>query len=312
MRYGICFSLAVVLAGCNSQAGNLSGKVHAVTTTSMITDMVQAIGGDRVVVTGLMGPGIDPHGYQASADDIEKLSQGDIIFYNGLHLEGQMGEIFERMSKRRKTVPVTKGIDVKDLRQVEGFEGSYDPHVWFDVKLWMKAAETVRDELSTHDPAGASVYQANAKKYLAEMEKLDVYVREQVNTLKLEQRVLVTAHDAFGYFGRAYGFEVHGLQGVSTVEEAGPKAVQQLAEFIAERKVPALFVESSVNQKNMAAVQAAVQARGWTVTFAGSVKLEEHTPMLYSDALGNPGTPDGTYVGMVKHNVDTIVRALKK
>lgn len=311
MRYGITFAIAVLLAGCHTQARDSSGKIRVTTTTSMISDMVETIGGDRLAVTGLMGAGIDPHEYQASADDIEKLSQADIIFYNGLHLEGQMGEIFERMSQRKKTVAVAKDIDPKDLRKVAGFEGTYDPHIWFNVKLWMKAVGTVRDELSAFDPAGASVYQANAAKYLAELEKLDAYVREQAGKLPSEQRVLVTAHDAFFYFGNAYGFEVHGLQGVSTVAEASPKDVQELAEFIVKRKVPTLFVESSVNVKNMVAVQRAVEARGWKITFAGSQKVED-APQLYSDALGNPGTPSGTYIGMVRHNVDTIVNALKQ
>jgi manganese/zinc/iron transport system substrate-binding protein len=167
----------------------------------------------------------------------------------------------------------------------------------------MKAAETVRNELSAFDPKGASVYQQNTSKYLAELEKLDAYVREQAAKLEPPQRVVITAHDAFAYFGKAYGFEVRGLQGVSTVAEASPKDVQELAEFIVERKVRAIFVESSVNDKNIQAVQRAVKARAWDVIIGDQ---------LFSDALGNPGTPEGTYVGMVRHNIDAIVRSLKK
>lgn len=303
MRYSVLISLAL-LAGCNSQGQDTGGgKIHVVTTTTMITDLVQTIGGDRLAVKGLMGASIDPHDYNATPEDIQALGQATIIFYNGLHLEGKMAEMFADMAKKRKTVAITHKLDPKtELRAVPEFDGGYDPHVWFDVKLWMKVAETVRDELVAFDPPGAKTYQANTAKHLAELAQLDEYVRKQAATLQPNQRVLITAHDAFGYFGRAYGFEVHGLQGVSTVVEASPNDVKALAELIAERKVPAIFVESSVNDKNLQAVKRAVQSRGWDVAIGAE---------LFSDALGNPGTPEGTYVGMIRHNIDAIVKGLR-
>lgn len=306
----VAFFLIPVLAlGCSSLGGEGGGadlanrKIRAVTTVGMITDIVQVVGGDRVQVDGLMGPGVDPHLYKTSAGDTVRMAKADVIFYNGLHLEGKMSEVFEQMSARVKTVAVTDRLDrEKEVRPAPpGFEGSHDPHVWFDVRLWMKAVECVRDTLIELDPTHADVYQANAKAYLAEMAKLHEYVQAQAQRVPANQRVLITAHDAFYYFGHAYGFEVRGLQGVSTASEAGTADVQQLAQFIAERRLPAIFVESSVSPKTIEAVRAAVRARGHDVRIGGE---------LYSDAMGNPGTPDGTYLGMVRHNIDTIVAAL--
>jgi manganese/zinc/iron transport system substrate-binding protein len=303
MRYGLLLALAF-LTGCNSQGQDNSGKIQVVTTTTMITDLVQIIGGDRLAVTGLMGASIDPHDYNATPEDMSKLARAHIIFYNGLHLEGKMAELFAEMGQKRKTVAITHRLDPKtELRAVPEFDGGYDPHVWFDVKLWMKVAETVRDELIAFDPPGASVYQTNTAKYLAELVQLDEYVRKQAATLDPKQRVLITAHDAFGYFGRAYGFEVHGLQGLSPTVEASPNDVKAMAELIVERQVPAIFVESSVNDKSLQAVKRAVQSRYWDVAIGAE---------LFSDAMGNPGTPAGTYVGMVRHNIDAIVKGLGK
>jgi manganese/zinc/iron transport system substrate-binding protein len=213
-----------------------------------------------------------------------------------------MSEIFEQMKKRGiDTVAVTDSIDRSLLETPPQFEGNYDPHVWFDVTMWMKAVETVRDTLISTDPANAIEYRANTEAYLAELAELNEYVESKANLLPEDKRVLITAHDAFSYFGRRYGFEVRGLQGISTVAEAGTQDVQNLAAFIVERRIPAIFVESSVPPKFIEAVQAAVEAKGFDVKVGGS---------LYSDAMGNPGTPDGTYIGMVRHNIDTIVGAL--
>jgi manganese/zinc/iron transport system substrate-binding protein len=273
-----------------------------VTTIGMITDIVQIVGGERVQVTGLMGPGVDPHLYKASERNVILLGQADLIFYNGLHLEAQMGRVLERMQGYHvKTVAVTDGIDRKLLLAPPEFEGAYDPHVWFDVTLWMKAVEGVRDALVEVDPTHAELYKANAGSYLAELEELNEYVKAQADQVPSEGRVLITAHDAFNYFGRAYGFEVKGLQGISTASEAGTADVQDLADFIAENQIRAIFVESSVPQRNIEAVQAAVHARGFDVQIGGE---------LFSDAMGDPGTPAGTYIGMVRHNIDTIVTAL--
>jgi manganese/zinc/iron transport system substrate-binding protein len=267
----------------------------------MIADMVRHIGGNRVEVTGLMGPGVDPHLYKPSERTVITLANADVVFYNGLHLEAQMAEVFERMQGRIHTVAVGDGIDPEKLSSPPEFKGFHDPHVWFDVSLWMQAAERARDGLIELDPDGAALYRANADKYLAQLSELDQYVRTQAARLPPERRVLITAHDAFNYFGRAYGFQVRGLQGISTATEAGAADVQSLAIFIAENRIPAIFVETSVSPRTIEAVQAAVRARGFDVQVGGS---------LFSDALGDPGTPEGEYIGMVRHNIDTIVRAL--
>ena len=299
--------ILLLLSAC--AGGNTAGdapisdrQINIVTTTGMIADIVKNIGGERVQVTALMGPGVDPHLYKASEGDVRLLQEADVIFYNGLHLEAQMGEVLERLNEFGvRTVAVTDKIDRSLLESPPEFAGNYDPHVWFDVMLWMSAAEQVKDTLLEVDPDSRSVYEANAETYFAQLEELHQYVLDQANTIPAEQRILITAHDAFNYFGRAYGFQVRGLQGISTEAQAGTADVQVLADFIVERQIPAIFVESSVPQRNVEAVQAAVQARGFDVKIGGS---------LFSDAMGTEGTPEGTYIGMVRHNIDTIVEAL--
>lgn len=295
------------LSACASSSGGsdlpiAERPINVVTTTGMIADVVLNVGGERVQVQSLMGPGVDPHLYKASENDVQRLQEADIVFYNGLHLEAQMGEVLERMNEFGiRTVVVTDKIDRTILLSPPEFVGNYDPHVWFDVTLWMKTAEQVKETLVEVDPTSQSVYEANAEAYLAELEELHQYVLRQAEGIPVEQRVVITAHDAFNYFGRAYGFEVRGLQGISTEAQAGTADVQVLADFILERQIPAIFVESSVPQRNVEAVQAAVQSRGFDVKIGGS---------LFSDAMGTAGTPEGTYVGMVRHNIDTIVAAL--
>jgi manganese/zinc/iron transport system substrate-binding protein len=249
-----------------------------------------------------MGPGVDPHLYKASEGDVRSLEQADMIFYNGLHLEAGLSGVLERMGDKANVVAITDNIERSNLIAPPEFEGAYDPHVWFNVSLWMKTAETVRDALIKLDPKSADIYQANAEKYLSELDDLHNYVQSRAAELPQEQRILITAHDAFNYFGRAYGFEVRGLQGISTTSEAGASDVQALADFIVENQVPAVFIESSVPRRNVEALQAAVQAKGFEVRIGGE---------LFSDAMGDPGTVEGTYIGMVKHNIDTIVSALK-
>lgn len=293
--------LLVTACGGNRSTATAEGVLQIVTTTSMITNITQIVGGEHVQVTGLMGAGVDPHLYVASEGDMELLQNADVIFYNGLLLEAQMAEILEQLGERKTVSAVTQGIDEQQLLPWAQYADEYDPHVWFDVTLWMKAVETVRDTLAETDATNAEAYRANAASYLEELTKLDAYVKEQANRLPAEQRILITAHDAFHYFGRAYGFDVRGLQGISTASEAGTADVQALADFITEKQVKAIFVESSVPVRNIEALQAAVQARGFAVTIGGQ---------LFSDAMGDPGTPEGTYVGMVRHNIDTIVGAL--
>lgn len=295
-------SVADSQAPIQANAALADRKIRVVATIGMITDIVQNVGGERVEVEGLMGPGVDPHLYKASESDVSRLDQADVIFYNGLHLEAGLSGVLERMNDMgRPTVAVTNGIDRSSLLAPAEFEGAYDPHVWFDVTLWMEAVQYVRDTLVALDPGSADRYQANAEGYLQALEELHAYVTTQAETIPEEQRVLVTAHDAFNYFGRAYGFEVRGLQGISTETEASTADVQVLSNFIVDRQIPAIFIESSVPQRTVEAVQAAVKSRGFDVQIGGE---------LFSDAMGNPGTPEGTYVGMVRHNIDTIVSAL--
>lgn len=275
--------------------------VRIVTTVNFVTDLVQQVGKDRVRVEGLMGAGVDPHLYKASAGDVRKLQQAHLIFYSGLYLEGKMVELLERLPR---AIAVTDAIPRERLiRPPGGFEGqyTYDPHVWFDVTLWKLTVNLVRDTLSQVDPAGAAYYRANAEAYGRRLEQLDAFIRQQITRVPAPQRVMITAHDAFAYFGRRYGLEVRGLQGVSTVSEAGTRDVQQLADFIVQRRIRAVFVESSVPRRTIEAVVAAVRARGWNVAVGGE---------LFSDAAGNPGTPEGTYVGMIEHNIRTIVNGL--
>jgi manganese/zinc/iron transport system substrate-binding protein len=277
-------------------------QIRAVATTSIVADVVREVGGERVAVEALMGAGVDPHLYRASEGDVQRMSEADIVFYNGLHLEGRMVEIFERMAEQgARTTALVSSIDSTKLMSPPAFEGAHDPHVWMDVSMWSGAVESVRAALSELDPQHAADYEARATAYRERLTQLDQYVREQVNQIPQPQRVLVTAHDAFNYFGRAYGVEVRGLQGISTVAEAGTADVQELARFVAERRIPALFVETSVSPRSIEAVQAAVQARGFNVTVGGN---------LYSDALGGEGSGADTYEGMIRHNVDALVTAL--
>jgi len=273
------------------------------TTTGMLADIVRNVGAGRVEVTSLMGPGVDPHLYKPSSGDVIKLDRADVIFYNGLHLEGRMAELFEKMARAgKRTFAVAIAIDPARLIALPESPGHHDPHIWFDVTLWQEAARFVARTLSDVDPAARELYAHNAEFYLEQLDELHAYAERQVALIPPESRVLITAHDAFGYFGRRYGFEVRGLQGVSTASEAGARSVQALAALIAERRIKAVFVESSVPPATIEALQAATRARGWDVAIGGE---------LFSDAMGADGTPEGTYIGMFKHNVDTIVRALR-
>jgi manganese/zinc/iron transport system substrate-binding protein len=305
---------ALLLTGCGGEGGGSGdgaarggdrtggeGQLNVVATTGQIADLARNAGGGRVEVTALMGPGIDPHLYQASAGDVERLRRADVIFYNGLHLEAKLSEVLENLGKRQPTVAVAEAVPVENLISPPDYAGAHDPHIWFDVTLWMHALDATRDALVDLDPDHADVYRSNADAYRAELVDLEAYVRERYATIPANNRILITAHDAFSYLGRAYGLEVRGLQGLSTVTEAGTADVQQLATFIAERRIPALFVETSVSPRAIEAVRAAVRARDFDVGLGGE---------LFSDALGDPGTPAGTYVGMVRHNADTIAAAL--
>ncbi|MHA7965713.1 metal ABC transporter solute-binding protein, Zn/Mn family [Paenibacillus sp. CAU 1782] len=300
---------ATALAACSGNGGSGEqngepGKLKVTATTGMIADAVANVGGEHVSVTGLMGPGIDPHLYKASQGDVRKLDGADIIFYNGLHLEGKMGEIFERLEQRKPVVAVSSNIDEALLHGDPAAKGEavHDPHIWFNVKLWMSAVETIRDELSEKDPQNASSYEQNAASYLSKLEELDQYAREQIAQIPEKSRILVTAHDAFGYFGEAYGLQVTGLQGMNTMSEYGSKDVSELRDFLVANEIKAVFIESSVSSKSIQSVIEGARTLGHEVSIGGE---------LFSDAMGDEGTVEGTYLGMVRHNVDTIVEALK-
>lgn len=300
-------ALVAAATGCRPAApaaDAAAGRaVRATATVGMITDAVRIVGGDRVAVTGLMGPGVDPHLYKPTAGDVIALGEADIVFYGGLHLEGRMVELFEHIAAGgRPTVAVTADIPPQRLRHPADFAGAADPHVWFDVRLWQSAVRTIAAALVAIDPAGQAVYDANRDAYLAELDALDAWIVAETAAIPPPQRVLVTAHDAFGYFGDRYGFDVRGIQGVSTAAEAGAADIRRLADLIAERRLKAIFVESSVPPATIEALEAAVASRGWRVAIG---------PPLFSDALGSPDTPAASYVGMVRHNVGAIVGALR-
>ncbi len=285
------------------ESENSNGKLNIVTTTTLLTDLVKNIGGDDINVQGLMGSGVDPHLYKASAGDVTKLTNADLIFYGGLHLEGKLVEVFEKMeSQNLKTVAVSDALDPKTLIGSEYFASNYDPHIWFDVNNWELITSFVVKKLSEADPEHKEIYEANGASYLEKLKVLNEDIKATISTLPKEKRILVTAHDAFNYFGKSYGFEVVGLQGLSTATEAGVQDVQKLSAFIIENNVKAIFVESSVPKRTIEALQAAVKSKGHNVTIGGT---------LYSDALGTKGTPEGAYIGMFEYNVNTIVNALK-
>ena len=275
-------------------------KVKGVATIGMIGDVARNIGGDNVDVETLMGPGIDPHVYKASEGDVISIGESDVVFYNGLHLEAAMADVLAQTTRVR-TVALGEYVDESKLLTPPEFEGQYDPHVWFDVLMWIEVAEGIVEALADVNPENAEVYERNAAAYISDLRALHRYVADKAELVPPEKRVLITAHDAFNYFGNQYGFEVKGLQGISTATEAGSGDVQELADFIAERRIPAIFVESSVPRRTVEAVQAAVESRGFNVEIGGE---------LFSDAMGDEGTEEGTYIGMVKHNIDTIVGAL--
>lgn len=300
--------LSILYSGCtiehDKNAKDMSREIiKIVTTTGMIADAAKIVGGTRVNVTGLMGPGVDPHLYKASAGDVTRLSEADIIFYNGLHLEAKLGELLEEMQSRTETIAVSRSINRNLLVSPPSFKGNYDPHIWFDVTLWIQAVETIRDALNMLDPSNNKIYTENASEYIRELQDLHTYVLNRSAEIPPQHRVLITAHDAFNYFGKQYGFKVMGLQGISTEAEAGTSDVQRLADFIAENRIPAIFVESSIPRRTIQALQLAVASRGFNVEIGGE---------LFSDAMGNAGTFEGTFIGMVTHNINTIVDALKK
>lgn len=298
--------LLPILVACGSSdsgttTGDSAGKVKVVATTGQINDSLANIGGDAIELVGLFGPGIDPHLYVPTEGDVGTLASAQVIFYNGLDLEAQMTRVMGEMEKRGITV-VPIG-DRLPSDQLLTWDDNYphDPHIWNDLALWKQGVELMRDTLIEVDPDNADLYRENTSAYLAKIDETDQYIQEQINRIPPDKRVMITAHDAFGYFARAYGLDVAGLQGISTESEASTADVQGLANFIVERQIPAIFVESSVPPRTIEAVQAAVQAQNFEVKIGGT---------LFSDALGSPDTPEGTYIGMLRHNAKTLGDAL--
>lgn len=271
-------------------------------TIAMIGDVVREIGGERTRVEVLMGPGVDPHLYKATREDVAKMLRADVIFYNGLVLEGKMSDAFVRVARTGKPVyAVTELLPEEDLIEPAGTDGLYDPHVWMDPRGWSAAAELIAEKLIASDPAGEPVFRHNLAALLERIRALDAYAEQAIATIPERQRVLVTAHDAFNYFSRRYGIEVLGIQGLSTESEAGVRRIQELVDVLVERRIPAVFVETSVSDRNVLALVEGAAARGHHVVVGGA---------LFSDAMGEPGSYEGTYIGMIDHNVTTIVRAL--
>ncbi|KNF08605.1 zinc transport system periplasmic zinc-binding protein TroA [Gottschalkia purinilytica] len=306
LYYFLSFILIIGLSGCNvKEKPNTSkdnGKMKVVATTTMIADLARNIGKDKLEVKQLMGPGIDPHLYKASAGDVDLMYSANIIIYNGVHLEGKMGDVLSKMKNSGKGVfSLEEGIDSNKLI-LDKDTNTPDPHIWFDIKLWSESAKYVSNVLADNDPKNKDFYMSNLNNYLKELENLEKYANSRISEIDPNSRVLITAHDAFTYFGKAYGVEVKGLQGISTASETGTGDVKQIADFIVNRKIKAIFIESSVPKKSIEALQEAVKSRGFEVSIGGE---------LYSDALGNYGTEEGTYIGMYKKNIDTIVNALK-
>ncbi|MCX7737611.1 MAG: zinc ABC transporter substrate-binding protein [Candidatus Kapabacteria bacterium] len=298
------FFLVFTLISCDKDKNaNENKKLKVVATTTMITDLVKQIAGDKVELNGLMKSGVDPHLYKATEGDINLFLEADVIFYNGLHLEGKLVELFEKMNKRGGNLfAISDGIDKSFLITSSNFANNYDPHIWFDIGLWKKAAEFVANKLAIIDTTNKEFYLESLKTYIIKLDSAENIVKQKVNELPKEQRILITAHDAFNYFGRAYDFKVMGLQGISTLSEASVFDVQNLANFIIENDVKAIFIETSVPMKNIEALRQAVKSKGKEIKIGGE---------LFSDSLGNNDKPEGTYIGMMIYNVNRIVNSLK-
>lgn len=300
----VLLAAIAALGGCGGDAETAAGPqrypIRVVCTVGMVSDIVRQVGGEKVDVKGLIGEGVDPHLYKATRDDVAALSRADIVFYSGLMLEGKLADTLVKIGQRKPAHAVTAKLDKQYLLFPQSPQHP-DPHVWMDPAAWSQAVGAVAEALSAFDPANAATYEQNARAYRAEIDKLSEYGTRVLASVPSQRRILITSHDAFGYFGRAFGLEVMGVQGLSTESEAGLQDIQRLIELLVSRNVQAVFVESSVPEKNIRALIEGTQARGKKVTIGGS---------LYSDAMGPTGSYEGTYIGMIDHNITTIARAL--
>lgn len=305
MKKGLMLGIlasSLLFAACSTDNSSSDDEKTVVATTGQIADAVKAIVGDEIEVQTLMGPGVDPHLYKATQSDVAKLDNAEMIFYNGLNLEGQLDDIFEQMREDKTVVAAAEILDESKLLDDEENSGLFDPHVWFDITLWSEVVDGIGDALVEEYPEHKELFEKNEKEYLSNIDELKTYVDERVSELSSSQRHLVTAHDAFNYFGSSLDFTVSGLQGLSTEAEYGVKDVENMVDYLVKNKIKAIFVESSVSDKAMKAVIEGAKEKKHTVEIGGE---------LFSDAMGAEGTKEGTYIGMYKHNVDTIVDALK-
>ncbi len=302
--YTLLLGLTVLLLSCTVQEKpeHCSNKPYVVASTGIVADVVKHVGGNLLCVDALMGPGTDPHLYKATPGDINKLLNADIVFYHGLHLEGKMSEVFLGLKKKRaNTFAITDGIPDSLLIMADSATKTYDPHVWFSMPLWKLVTMHVTEILSDKYPQHSSEFKQNAQEYIARLMEEHKYAQKQLGQIPPNKRVLITSHDAFAYLGKEYGIEVYTLQGVSTLDRYGIADIEKLANLIVERKIPAIFVETSVNNKGILALKELVRRKGWNVKIGGT---------LYSDALGEPGTIAETLPGMFRSNIDTIVNGL--
>jgi manganese/zinc/iron transport system substrate-binding protein len=318
-RNWLGFAIAALILGCNgdrSESGadapsadmtvqravSAESPLRVTATVGMVADLVRNVGGDRVVVTQICGSGVDPHLYKVTRDDVRALRNADLVFYCGLMLEGKMSDTLVKEARTRPVVAVTEALDESTLLEPDDFGGHFDPHVWMDVSAWSKCVDVIADELSRFDAAGESIYRENAKAYQAALTKLHAYGEQAIASIPAGSRILVTSHDAFNYFGRAYGLEVLGVQGISTESEAGLQRINGLVNLLVEKNVKAVFIESSVSSDNIEALVEGARAQGH------EVKIGDQE--LFSDAMGEPGTYEGTYIGMLDHNITVVARGL--
>ena len=304
--------LLLTLVGCDSsgvspatsattRSPDSRGPISAIATVGMVGDVVRNVGGTHVAVTQIMGAGVDPHLYKATRDDVQTIMQGDMVFYAGLMLEGKMADTLIKVARSKPVIAVTEKIDPAQLLEPDDFAGHYDPHLWMDVAAWSNCVDVVADALAEFDAERAQDYKANAEAYKSELAELHQYGLDAISSIPADSRVLVTSHDAFNYFGRAYGLEVLGVQGLSTESEAGLQRINELVDLLVEKKVPAVFVESSVSRKNIDSLIEGAGAQGHQVVVGGE---------LFSDAMGSSGTYEGTYLGMLDHNITLVTRGL--
>lgn len=282
-------------------AGASTATLSVVATTGMIADTTRAIAGDVAEVTALMGPGVDPHAFRQTRSDIVAMTRADLVLWNGLYLEAQMEEFLLDLGDRKPVVAVAEAIAEDKLISHEDYEGRFDPHVWIVPELWAEVAGTIADALTTAAPEYADTFAANLATYRNQIDAMGTYARDALTAVPEKSRVLITAHDAFGYLGQSYGYEVMGIQGISTESEAGLERIRQMVDMLVARDIRAVFVETSVSDRNIRALIEGAAAQGHEVTVGGE---------LFSDAMGVPGSYEGTYLGMVDHNATTIARAL--